>query len=294
MLFAVLKKLRRLTNLDKIRVMKLISVGETTIDYYPAIEQTFVGGISLNFAVQARRCGAEAVALVSAIGQDANGKLILDRLKQEQIDTSHIAVLPGKTAHCEIVVLENGDRYFPPNSYHQHVLADFAPDAAALAFIQQHDVVVSRFDISYSKTTFSTVMGDLPFDGKRVADFGDWFDYEGRHDELFPWLDRIDLAFISGDKETVSVFQDAIMGKVRPKKAQVIITLGDQGSVALVDGGVIQQPAIPVERIVDATGCGDAFQAAFTVEWMRSSDLVKALQSGAENASKTLQHYGAS
>lgn len=58
--------------------MKLISVGETTIDYYPAIEQSFVGGISLNFAVHARRCGAESVAMVSAVGQDANGKLILD------------------------------------------------------------------------------------------------------------------------------------------------------------------------------------------------------------------------
>lgn len=274
--------------------MKLISVGESTIDYYPAIEQTFIGGISLNFAVHARRCGAESVAMVSAVGQDANGKLILARLQQEQIDTSHIAVLPGKTAHCEIIILENGNRYFPPNSYHQHVLTDFVPDATALAFIQRHDVVVSRFDISYSKATFSTVMGDLPFDGKRVADFGDWFDYAGRHDEMLPLLDRIDLAFISGDEETVAVFQDAMRGENRPKKAQIIITLGDQGSVALVDGGIIRQSAMPVERIVDTTGCGDAFQAAFTVEWMRSGDLAKALQSGAENAAKTLQHYGAS
>lgn len=168
------------------------------------------------------------------------------------------------------------------------------PDALALAFIQQHDVVVSRFDISYSKATFSTVMGDLPFDGKRVADFGDWFDYVGRHDEMLPWLDRIDLAFISGDEETVAVFREAMRGENRPKKAQVIITLGDKGSVALVDGGIIRQPAMPVERIVDTTGCGDAFQAAFTVEWLCSGDLAKALQSGAENAAKTLHHYGAS
>ena len=270
--------------------MKLVSIGEATADYYPNIDKTLVGGISLNYAVQAKRCGAESVSLVSCVGQDEIGELILSYLADEQIDASHVAILDGKTAHCEIVVLENGERYFPPNSYHQNVLATFEPSAADLKFIQQHDVLVSRYDISYTKASFNKVMCELDFSGKRVADFGDWFDYDGRHPAIFPYLDQIDLAFISGDQATI----DAFLPLSITTKAQIVITLGEKGSLALVDGSIIKQPIIPVENIVDTTGCGDAFQAAFTVTYFQTDDLKLALQAGAKNASRTLQHFGAS
>ena len=277
--------------------MKLVSVGEASADFYSNTNQTLVGGISLNFAVQAKRCGVDAVSLVSRVGNDANGKLIVDKLADEQIDASHVAVVDGKTAHCEIVVLENGERYFPPNSYHQNVLADFVPDTQALSFIQTHDVVVCRYDITYTKVAFDLIMCDLPFAGKKVADFGDWFDYDGRHEAIFPYLDQIDLAFISGDAETVEVFRRAMSQSKGPishhNKAQVVITLGENGSVALVNGNTIRQAAIPVANILDTTGCGDAFQAAFTVNYFQSNDLKNALHAGAVHASTTLQHLGA-
>ncbi|MFT7587403.1 MAG: fructoselysine 6-kinase, partial [Cellvibrionaceae bacterium] len=234
-------------------------------------------------------------SLVSCVGRDENGQLILDYLQKEQIDTSHVTVRDGKTSNCEIVVLENGERYFPPNSYHQNVLANFEPSAADLTFVQQHDVLVSRYDISYTKVLFNRVMCELEFSGKRVADFGDWFDYDGRHPVVFPYLNQIDLAFISGDEVTVQAFLPLSIDS----KAQIIVTLGEKGSVALVDGKIIEQPIIPVERIVDTTGCGDAFQAAFTVTYFQARNpnthnLKAALQAGAQNASKTLQHFGAS
>ena len=270
--------------------MKLVSVGEASADFYPTLNQTLVGGISLNFAVQAKRCGADTVALVSRVGDDANGQLILDKLAQEQIDASHVRVVDGKTANCEIIVLENGERYFPPNSYHQHVLADFVPDADALSFIQTHDIVVCRYDIAYTKVAFNLIMCDLPITGKKVADFGDWFDYAGRHEKVFPYLNQVDLAFISGDEETIEAFRPIS----RQCNAQLIITLGEQGSVALVNGNTIHQPAIPVATIIDTTGCGDAFQAAFTVDYFQAVNLRSALHAGATHASKTLQHFGAS
>ena len=270
--------------------MKLVSIGEATADYYPNIDKTLVGGISLNFAIHAKRCGADEVSLVSRVGQDANGRLILNRLAQEEIDASHVAILDGKSANCEIVVLENGERYFPPNSYHQHVLADFEPSSADLKFVQQHDYLVSRYDISYTKASFNKVMLELDFSGKRIADFGDWFDYQGRHPAIYPYLSQIDLAFISGDEETIETF----LPVSSQYKSQLVITLGEMGSIALVDGGVVTQSAVPVEKIVDTTGCGDAFQAAFTVSFFQNGDIPAALQAGAENAAKTLQHFGAS
>ncbi len=271
-------------------MLKLVSVGETTADFYPAINQTFVGGISLNFAVQAKRCGAETVSMVSVVGNDTNGEMILGKLEQEGIDTSHISVVPGKTAHCEIVVLENGERFFPPNSYHQHVLAHYKPSAADLAFVQLHDIVVSRFDISYTKETFNAVIRDLPFAGKKVVDFGDWFDYNGRDDEIIPYLKHIDLAFVSGDQTTVDRFLQ--LAQQHPT-VQFVVTLGDKGSVAIADSELLHQQAIPVAKIVDTTGCGDSFQAAFTVAYFQGASIQDSLKAGAKQAAKTIQHYGA-
>lgn len=268
--------------------MKLVSIGEATADFYPQHQQTYVGGISLNFAVHAKRCGADFVSLVSCVGDDAHGQMILSRLDQEHINRSHVTVHSGKTAYCEIVILENGERYFPPNSYHQHVLATYEPSPVDLNFIQQHDILVSRFDISYTKATFDHVMKQMPFAGKRVADFGDWYDYAGREAQILPYLPHIDLAFVSGEPETINYFLPHSHGKT-----QWVITLGAEGSVALQNGKVIRQTAVSVPQIIDTTGCGDAFQAAFTVNYFQTSTLAQALNAGANHATQTLTHLGA-
>ena len=87
--------------------MKLVSIGEATADFYPQHQQTFVGGISLNYAVHAKRCGAATVSLVSCVGTDAYGQQIVERLKSEGIDHSHVTAIEGKTAYCEIIVIED-------------------------------------------------------------------------------------------------------------------------------------------------------------------------------------------
>ncbi|HNT75712.1 MAG TPA: carbohydrate kinase family protein, partial [Anaerolineae bacterium] len=47
-----------------------------------------------------------------------------------------------------------------------------------------------------------------------------------------------------------------------------------------------------VAEVVDTTGCGDAFQAAFFVSWFQRHDMVQALRMGAEAAAQTLTHFG--
>ena len=269
--------------------MKLVSVGESTYDHYPAQNAYFVGGISLNFAVQAKRMGTDEVSLVSRVGSDAAGRHILAKLAQEGVNAQRVLALAGKSAECAIEVRPNGERVFPPNSYHQHVLAGFRPNSADLTFIQQHDVVVSLYDQSRANDMFDDVMLRMPFDGVRVADFGDWHDYRGGHTVIPPYLNNIDLAFISGSVETIDYFERFV-----PQVAcLIVVTLGANGSVALMKGQPLFQPAIPVERLVDSTGCGDAFQAAFTVNYLRNRHVENALRHGALNASRVIQHLGA-
>jgi sugar/nucleoside kinase (ribokinase family) len=43
---------------------------------------------------------------------------------------------------------------------------------------------------------------------------------------------------------------------------------------------------------VDTTGCGDSYQAAFTVSWRREHNISEAMQKGASAAAETLKHMG--
>lgn len=270
-------------------IMKIISVGEITYDDYLRQNLFFVGGISLNFAVHAKRCGAEHVSLVSCVGSDDAGQVVLEALAREGVDHSHVAVLAGKTAVCAIDVHDNADRFFPPNGYHLHALTQLKElPEETIAFVRQHDIIMSLYQGAWSAPFLNQLL-DLPdFAGKRAVDFGDWSG--GRSKEgAFEALKKVDLAFISGDEATVP--------KMRPIAAAVdgliVVTLGAAGSMAFTDVGEVWQTAVSVPNPVDSTGCGDAFQAAFAVNYFRDGDVANALQKGAAQAAAVLQHYGA-
>ena len=269
--------------------VKIVCVGESTFDYYLDLHRGYVGGISLNFAVHSKRCGAEKVALVSCVGSDPAGQLVRQKLFQEGIDTSHLYVEEGETARQNIVVTPTGERIFPPNGYSPGVLADFYVSDTDLEFIQQFDIVVAPL-LWQIEPIFNRVMRELSLRGKRVVDFLDLSDYGQDYQGMATLIQQLDLAFISGDQQTVEM--------LRPVSGQmagiIVVTRGAAGSTALVGGQHFDQPAVQVAAAVDTTGCGDAFQAAFTVAYFSHGNVPLALQEGARQAAEVLQHYGAS
>lgn len=269
--------------------MKVVSVGEITIDHYLNLNRSFVGGISLNFAVNARRCGADTVSLVSCVGADKAGQRVFQKLAQEGIDASHVAVLPGETARIDIEVRAQGERIFPPGGFHRNVLLDHRLNESDLAFIQRHDILAFLFDRSQPDSPVNRALEALDFGGKRVADFGDWADYAGDYDALTSALEPLALAFVSGTQETI----DFLLPYSRRLDGLVVVTLGAEGSVALVDGDPLFEPAQAAPNPIDSTGCGDAFQAAFAVSYFATGSVEQALHLGTAQASAVIQHYGA-
>ena len=78
----------------------------------------------------------------------------------------------------------------------------------------------------------------------------------------------------------------------REKDKFIVATLGAKGSIAYYKNKTYYQKAIEVEKIVDTTGCGDSFQAAFSIEWLKTKDVNQALKAGSIAASKTLGFHG--
>ena len=75
---------------------------------------------------------------------------------------------------------------------------------------------------------------------------------------------------------------------------RVLVKFGAKGSMLVGhDGHVIRQPAVPVERVVDTTGAGDCFMAAFVVATLASMSPADALKFATTAASICVQRSGA-
>lgn len=267
--------------------MRLVCVGEITQDRYLSQDLTTVGGISLNLAVHARRSGAE-VALVSCIGTDEGGQAALELLQREGIDHSHVVEHAGATAHQDIIITPEGERIFPPGGYGSGVLADWSLSPEDIAFTRDFDLIVSPY-FSQVAHIFNAIMLEPNPQVKRAADFLDWNELGGDISVIERMLPLLDIAFLSGNQAAI----DRLEPLAHLHKCLIVVTLGAEGSVALADGKRYYQPAIAVERVVDTTGCGDAFAGAFLVRYMEDEDISQALLAGARQSASVLANYGA-
>ncbi len=271
--------------------MTIAVVGECTRDIYVDRRESTVGGISLNFAVQARRClDAGQVALVSCAGTDAAGDAIRVALCRAGVDVSHLHTRAGSTATQRIELSPDGERHFPAGGYDAGVLADFHLGPDDLALIGTHDVVVAPYFRQIAHLFHPAMRAARP-GARRVADLLDGADLGADVAGVDALLPSLDLAFISGDDMTVSL----LLPRSHATRTLIVVTHGADGSSALVGGKRVSVPAVPVpaDEHVDTTGCGDAFQAAFAVEYFTHGDAVAALQAGSQAAAEVIRHVGA-
>jgi len=158
--------------------MKLAAVGECTRDVYLGRRVATVGGISLNFAVQARHSlgPADEVALVSCTGADAAGDAVREALGRAGVDISHLHTRPGPTATQHILLSPGGERHFPEGGYDPGVLTDFRLGEDDLAFISTCDVVMAPYFRQVEHLFHPAIQAARP-GAHRLADLLDGADF---------------------------------------------------------------------------------------------------------------------
>ena len=93
-----------------------------------------------------------------------------------------------------------------------------------------------------------------------------------------------------------------LTGESNPEKAaqrlaeggprEVVVTFGSRGSVICSGGRLHRIPAVETPRIVDATGCGDSYLAAYLHRRLESEDVERAGRFASAAASLTLERFG--
>lgn len=262
-------------------MIRIIGVGDNTVDTYIHLKKRFPGGNALNVAVLARRFGADT-AYLGCVGNDDRGRLILEALQNEGVDTSHCRVIEGvSTAYSEVLVIE-GDRVFGKSDH----------GASALLTLTEEDLAyISTFDLVHT-SVYSNLESQLEKIRGRVRYISFDLSQNLKEDYWYQVLPFVDIAFVSLS-EVPQVDLERYLYKLSSLgPTWIVATRGAQGAW-LYDGRTIyHQPSVPVE-VVDTLGAGDAFAARFLVDFLAGMPLSLAMQNAARAAAENCTHYGA-
>lgn len=233
------------------------------------------GGSAANTAVWARRCG-QATRFVGKIGNDRFGRLAMDELAAEGVDTDWIrsdAHLTGSVAvwidhqgQRSMVSGKGADHYLLPSELPLSALrgADHL-HLSAWSFFGDPPRAAVRRAAAVAKEAGATVSLD-PGSFQMIQEMGP---------ETFVSLTSdigVDLLFPNAEEGEV------LTGETEPERvadrlaelypgAMIALKLDADGSYLLDQGSGTHLPPAP-GRLVDATGAGDAYAGAFLASWL--------------------------
>lgn len=259
--------------------MKIVCFSVAAMDYFSGQDKHFAGGNSLNQAVRFRNMGFES-AFIGPLGTDKAGDKIARLLEAEQVDTSHMYRLSGETASNEIINDEEGERFGVEGAWKSGVYDSFELSRADWDFMKNFHI----WSTHANGPNYPEALARKQDNQFMSVDFLHLTDYE----LLEKSLAKIDIAYFGGTPD----MEDELTRISGKNPGIIVLTLGSLGSIAFEGGKKYKQEAFPLDKVIDTTGCGDAFQAGFTAEYVKSKDIRAALRAGALLGKKAAQSFG--
>ncbi len=262
---------------------KIVTLGEVVADIYredapSEVELPFTarpGGAPANVAVAAAKLGAES-AFIGRLGDDLFGDFVRRALDAVGVDIS--AVLrqppPTRTTLAFVEVAPDGDREF--TFYRSTPAADelLAPDdvkpeiLSGASFANFGSIPLIQEPVRSATYRLADLANEMDvavaFDINLRAHL--WESLEVAREVIDPMLDLSTVVKLS-DNEL-----QPVLGVEDPDEAAgillergvtlVLVSLGEKGAFYATRGFSGRLPTFQVEKVVDATGAGDAFLAA--------------------------------
>jgi sugar/nucleoside kinase (ribokinase family) len=248
----------------------------------------FPSGAPGIFIDQAARMTGRAI-FAGAVGEDAFGRVILDRLRADGVDDRLIAVVPGlPTGTAHVAYNADGSRDFVFNIARSAAAQLPPPDRAAAGFLAAG---TRLFHISGSSLGDPVLRDKLHDLALRLARAGVALSVDPniraelmRDDGYLQTLRAlIGMAayVLPSDADAAllwpgAAFADWAGGLVAAGARAVVLKRGAEGACGMEAGGSLALPARPA-RVVDPTGAGDCFCATFLARHAAGHGLADAL-----------------
>ena len=250
-----------------------VDAGVFDVPSYPLARiPMLLGGDALNEALALARLGHRP-ALVSKVGEDAAGDVIVSALGQAGVDTSCVARERGLDTGINIVLVRpDGERSFitsSSGSLRRLALADILPalDAPSLAKAKIACLASLFVSADLSIDDTAELFGRFKAKGltlcadttrpKHGETLSDAVPMLSRLDYFFP--NRAEGAWLTGQSEPDAIADALLDAGV----GCVALKLGGEGCLIKRRDARYHVPACAGAKCVDTTGAGDTFAAAF-------------------------------
>lgn len=249
-------------NMDMVSIVSRIpNAGETI---FARDFQMHPGGKGANQAVAVARL-EYPVVMIGMVGLDAFGKQLLDQLKNEGVDTTHVGECAAATGNASILVDAAGENCIVVAAgANLHLTPEVL--RAKLDIIREAGMVLTQLEIPLETVQcLAEMCAEL-----HVPLILDPAPAQTLPDGIFEhvtWLtpNETEAQFYAGAASQ----DDEILAKLFHAGAQgVILKRGALGSVLADNAHLRHVIPAPVVAAVDTTAAGDAFNAAFAVGLM--------------------------
>lgn len=261
----------------------VVGMGEVLWDMLP--EGKKIGGAPANFAYHVSQFGLPS-CVVSAVGEDALGKEILDNFTSKGLNC-HIATVPYATGTVQVSIDQAG---VPQYEIKENVAWDNIPYTPALEALARRTKAVCFGSLAQrsvvSRNTIGSFLDAMPKNDETLVVF-DVNLRQGFYNKeiLCNSMKRCNILKIN-DEELIQVshmfgypgidLQDKcwiLLGKYNLK--MLILTCGINGSYVFTPGNISFLPTPKVE-VADTVGAGDSFTAAFISSILKGKSVAEA------------------
>ena len=256
--------------------MKIMGLGEVVIDWVAQIDHfpfpdekidslsqnIFCGGVTANYMVAASRLGAKT-EFVGVVGKDNYGDLIVEDFKKEGVGLKNLTLSDAMTpVNFIFVVRETGEKVIIQSPY----MYTTVPDEN---IIQKE--ILSSVKLLHSSAIYPKLTKSLFKFAKEKGivislDLEKQIALRGK-EKILPLLKFVDILLpnkegalqLTGTTEIGAAAQKFLDWGIK----KVVITLGEKGALVVTKEIHEIIPVFKVDNIIDTTGAGDTFCAAF-------------------------------
>ena len=210
---------------------------------------------------------------------DENGKWMLETLKKEGVDISHLKIGDGATA-VTYMDMDGKDRVH--GDYVEGVLENIVFDEEDIEFAAEHDLVHTALWGKAENTLPKIAAKGIPI----AFDYADRLD----HPLVEETLPYVTYGFYSYHEGRDAKIEEFLKDKVSRGMKIAVVTFGEDGSLAW-DGERFYVGGIEKAEVVNTVGAGDSFIAGFLYGILNGKSIDECLKKGAEVAASVVQVF---
>ncbi len=267
--------------------------GKYHVDYF----HENIGGGGYNVAVGVAKHGLKT-AVFARVGNNNFKEIILNKLKQKNVSSEFCQFEENYNIVSSIFLTDTGERTIISYDTPGHMIKKFLLHDELRKAKNIYVSSLSNVSLEDKIEIISYLKGDqtLTFVNLSIIDC------KREPEVLYKIFDSLDVLIINTHEYSELIKKP--YEKIDFKNLEItlpylndrilIITDAEKGSYGYYKRERFFQKAIKSKKIVDTTGCGDAYTAGFIALYLKTKDIKSSMKSGAKYAAEKLTRIGAS